>query len=187
MSFAAPLLSVVARSVLLYAVACTILLTSGNVEAQQTDVSDQKYTLSISPPILQVLNMSAQMLENGGEVFFCLTGSTDGKDAHIDGYFVPQQTSYADRVDASPELCPKETVAWWHNHPRGTCALSAADINFAIRAKKIPFVVLHTDGHMYCWWARNQVETLTRSGKQAKPSIGLHALPGQLMINGSPK
>lgn len=175
------------RFALLCGTICVSLFASGSVRAQQQEAASQKYALSIAAPTLEQLNVLAQILGNVGEMFFCLTGSVDGNRARIDGVFVPLQFSFADGVNPDGESCPQKTVAWWHNHPRGLCALSVADATYAIKLQKVPFIVIHTDGNEYCWWSREQIIILTKGVRQVDVGIGLYALPGQLVIKGSPK
>ena len=154
----------------------SMLLVSIDVKAGAIEKIGPR--LVITNSLLSRLNILSTGLEN--EIGLCLTGTIKGNEGKaIDFYMPPHLFSVPKNLRASFFRCPKNTIAWWHNHPTGVCALSFGDVH-ATLSYLFPFAVINVRRGMWCWWSRDQVDHLIKTRNTEQKKLPIYALPGQV-------
>lgn len=145
--------------------------------------------LVVEAPLLAKLQLLAAGLRT--EVALCLHGATRGDTARAREFSMPEPR-ISTAAGSTFQPCPPGTLAVWHNHPwpvadatpptvtlgptgapahpSDLCALSARDIETAVRLGH-PFVVVAVDADTWCWWTRDQVAQLAADRAALGPPV----------------
>ncbi len=129
-------------------------------------VQPNPQVLTFAPHLQHNLGILAEGLAN--ELPVCLTGEIRGDTVILDQIHIPR-INHSDTVSTNYDgtTCPKNTLAFWHNHPKPEtvtfsdgpnpgCWISYTDIRTSTQERRL-FEIVQTSRYNWCWFTRLQI------------------------------